>query len=348
MPPVPPPLPADVAVETETRSRFHINSGTWVTLGVVFLGIFASIAAWIHRHNLERQPLDFWGFDSHRVMRDAPSVRATLLKPDTTRLTGPPKGDDIWHDNLFMIIENRYLVEKQVEVQQRPEFVRIEGEDGFDPAVSLRRALRENRSYNWEAFPWSQEPQWRYALTFAKEETTYPGTKHELTRTFTFTLVFDVTCRWVTLQSVEKLTALEPPVQQRFKKFFLEVFPDSDQPPPPEVAVTPTATPTATPTGTGAPLAAGGPTPTAVPTGTAPGLSIGAGTMLSPQAPETTLSTGSMTTPPGPAGAAPPSVFLTPSKLLEQATQPQPPSTLGPDGPIKLPTLPRTTPTSKK
>ena len=332
MPPsAPPPLPQYAEPELQEAPRqFRVTSGTWVVFGVLFLGVFAAVAAWLHRHNLERKPLDFWGFDSHRVIRDCPTVRATLIKPDPLVLTPQTPGYEMWHDNLFMIVENRYLVEKRADVHDRPQFAQIEGKDAeFDPTLSLRRALRANSSYDWKAFPWAQEPEWRYALTFAKQETTFLGTKHELTRTFTFTLVFDVTCRWVTLQSVDKLTALEPDVQQRFKKFFLEVFPESD---------VPTAAPTPSPTATGTPTATS--TPTAAPAGT--GMTLGGGAILAPQTPATPAGAGSMTTPAGSAPSPPP-LQLSPNPLLQPSSA-APPPVASPSGTIILPNLPTAVP----
>jgi hypothetical protein len=365
----PPPLPLQPEVETEASSGgFRISSGTWVVLAMSFLGVFAGLAALLYWHNLNRRPLDFWGFDSHRIIRTAPVVKATLIRPDPLSAPTPATpGDQVWHDDLFMMVENRYLVEGRADVADYPEFrLLINNGDSlkreleqikessfpenfqitnqaeldkafeilaeekpdkahaelktevdyvdFDEAKSIRQALRANRSYDWQAFPWEQEPQWRYALTFAKEETTAKGTKHELTRTFTFTLVFDQTCRWVTLQSVAgKLTAVHPNVQRQLQEFFLGVFPGSDQPLPPLVpSATPAPSPTATPSPTSTPIASAAPsatatvapspttTSTSVITGPLPTLPPAGGSSIggpiqgsgSPQSPTSPLGTG--------------------------------------------------------
>jgi hypothetical protein len=316
----PPPLPRNIELEPEQSEGFRITSGTWVVAGLILLGVFAAISGLLYRHIQNRKPVDFWGFDSHRIIKDCPSIQATLIKPDPLVITPQTPGNEIWHDDLFMMVESRYLVEARADVSDRPEFqvkitngpelkqalqqhrtskfpdnleitndaqfkallhqvleehpekatalgeieVHVEHAD-VHPDQSLRGPLRENASYDWQAFPWSEEPQWRYALTFAKEEITNFGTKHELRRTFTFTLVFDVTCRWVALQSVDKLTALQPSVQQRLKRFFVTVFPDSDKPIEP---VTPTPTPTATGSPTASPSATPSGTPSASPSAT--------------------------------------------------------------------------------
>lgn len=238
----------------------------WLVIVVVgVIGFLGAGGAWLYHLSTQRRPVDFWGFDSHRIAATAPSVIVSLLEPEPK--VPQPK---MWHDGLFMIGEDRYLVIDQKEAQKRPGF-------DLEADASLRRYLRHDDSYDWQSLVLTR-PTWRYALSFAQTDKMYQGTDHEEDRPFSFTLVFDADCRFVRLQMVDKTAVLQPPIAAEFARLFRAAFPGSSvaggmsgsgAPSAPAIPAVPTSSVGPEAKGTGMAIIPPVPTPAAAPTPTA-------------------------------------------------------------------------------
>lgn len=238
----------------------------WLVIVVLLVIAFlAAGGAWLYHLSTQRRPVDYWGFDSHRIMADADTVMASMIEREP-----PPKTRE-WHDSLFMIGEERYVVDAQKSAKDYPGF-KLEKDQ---PTPLLRKLLREDDSYDWDG-EFVVQPTWHYALSFHKMEMMYKGTDHEEMRPFSFTLVFDAECRYVRLQMVDNKTAvLKPHVAAEFAKFFRTTFPDRELPLLPQDGL-PTASPTV-------------PAPASTaPTATATGTSTGPISISGPMLPLTT------------------------------------------------------------
>ncbi len=272
-----------------------------VVLGVI--GFLGAGGAWLYHLSTQRRPVDFWGYDSHRIVATAPNVIVSLIEPE-------PKFPEpkTWHDGLFIVGEDRYAV-----VDQKP----AEKFAGFERTgdAALRRYLRHDDSYDWQSLVLTR-PTWRYALSFAQTDKMYEGTDHEEDRPFSFTLVFDAECKYVRLQMVDKTAILQPPIAAEFARMFRKAFPGSSIPAgrlgpaasgvPPNSLPTSTAMPhvggsgmaiipavpapaaTATPTSTPTPSATPTPTPSATVSSSAAPMAVPGPTVLSTPKPSAT------------------------------------------------------------
>lgn len=232
-------------------------SGKWVILVVGAISLAGSAFGWLWTYDAQRRPRDFWGIHTWKLMGRAEVVRAERLVPEPPSADGKPK--PAYYDGLLVVHYDpseagRYVIEQTKRVETEP------GLSLATQSSSLREALVNHRSYNWDSKGATlQRPVWRYALAFTEKtdekaaEEAAKDPERPMTNP-TATLLFDADCRFVRVPSVDKPVVLQASVAEQFKKFFQAQF--VDVPVNAQVAATPTATPSATPpaataTGTG-------------------------------------------------------------------------------------------------
>lgn len=223
-------------------------SGKWVIIVVGAISLFGAAFGWLWMYDAQRTPRDFWGPQSWKLIGLAPVVRAQLLKPEAPGPANVPK--PAYYDGLVVVRYEpgeraRYVIEREKRVENEPG-ISIENQSD-----SLREALANYRSYNWESKAATlQQPVWRYALSFSERTEDVRVAQEEANPQFpignkTATLLFDSECRFVRVPAVDKPTVLQPSVAEQFKKFF-EVQLAADPANPQAAGPAPTATASAT------------------------------------------------------------------------------------------------------
>jgi len=274
-------------------------SGKLVVGIVAALGILGAASGWLYMYDQRRLPREFWGFESPRIFREAQTVSAQLIKPESVGSVAKPE----YYPDLFPIDALRYYTIKRTDITKRPDLPR------------LREMLVDHKNFDRGFKVW-KEPEWRFCLIF-EDLHEASGAK------YTASIIFDSECKFARPQSVNKTISIEP-MAGELLAYFEEVFPQAKTMPkvtvPSDIFSSPvpaTSTePTTPPTATGAPLATG-----AVPTGIAPAGGVvplvGAPLTTDPAptavdaVPATTIATPASTSPiPAATG---PAVSITPS-----------------------------------
>jgi hypothetical protein len=211
-------------------------SGKWVILVIGAISIAGSAFGWLWTYDAQRGPRDFWGIETWKLIGTSRAIRAQRLVPEPASADGKPK--PAAYDGLIVVRyepseAGRYVVETSKRVENEP------GLSQANNSSSLREALANHRSYNWNSKAATlQRPSWRYALVFAKfneeqlveetaklerEKKNFPGIP---TANPEATLLFDADCRFVRVPAVDKPIMLQPGVAEQFKKFFETQLPE--------------------------------------------------------------------------------------------------------------------------
>lgn len=211
-------------------------SGKWVILVVGAISIAGAAFGWLYTYDAQRRPRDFWGIETWMMIGTSHVIRAERLVPETPNADGKPKPAD--YDGLVVVRyepsdAGRYVVETSKRVENEP------GLSYANQSGSLREALANHRSYNWDSKAAAlQRPSWRYALVFTKfdeaqlaEETARLEREKQIvpgipTANPKATLLFDADCRFVRVPAVDKPIMLQPTVAEQFKKFFTTQLPE--------------------------------------------------------------------------------------------------------------------------
>ncbi|MCE9606472.1 MAG: hypothetical protein K8U03_16380 [Planctomycetia bacterium] len=224
----------------------QLISGKWVMIVVAAVSFFGAAFGWLWIYDAQRRPRDFWGPRSWKLMGLAPVVRARSLMPELPAADGKPHPDD--YDGLVVVHYDpgeaaRFVVEQEKRVENEP------GLSIATQSASLREALTNHRSYNWDSKAAAlQRPKWRYALLFSERTEAEVAKPEELTSgkplgNPTATLLFDADCRFVRLPLVDKAISLQPSIAEQFRKFFRTQFPEGDAKPQAIGTAVPAATP---------------------------------------------------------------------------------------------------------
>lgn len=229
----------------------QLVSGKWVMIVIAAISIFGAAFGWLWTYDAQRRPRDFWGVKSWRLMGVGPVVRAELLAPEKPPTDGKPR--PAYYDGLVVVHYDpgdagRFVVEREKRVENEP------GLSIETQSASLREALANHRSYNWESKAAAlQRPVWRYALAFSERTDAEIAKDDELRSgkpigNMTATLLFDADCRFVRVPNVDKPIVLQPSIAEQFRRFFQVQFPIELQNGEP---AKPQASPTATLSATG-------------------------------------------------------------------------------------------------
>lgn len=231
----------------------QLISGKWVIVVVGAISLFGAAFGWLYTYDAQRMPRDFWGIRTWKLIGLGPEVTAQRLVPEPASADGKPK--PAAYDGLLVVHYDpgepvRFVVEAAKRVENRP------GISIADQSASLREALANHRSYDWNSKAAAlQRPVWRYALVFTgevdkvdegDEKKAEPG--HQWPHA-TATLLFNADCRFVRVPNVDKPIELQPSVAEQFKKFFHIEVPE--EPAKPQAGA-PAPAATGTPSATGA------------------------------------------------------------------------------------------------
>ena len=126
-------------------------SGKLLIIGILTVAFVAAGGSWMFRYSSTHQAAKFWGAETARLIRDAPTVTfATFTEP----VSGQAEKSDSAADHNFAAA---------------PQVTRDVTE--AHGLVHLRNALLESHSFNWPSQPASPTTHWKHALVFTDSAT---------------------------------------------------------------------------------------------------------------------------------------------------------------------------------
>jgi hypothetical protein len=187
------------------RSAIVSNSGKLVIIGLVAIGLAASLAAlWYHRQS-GRRALDFWGTQTAVLIARAPEVEALELRPadeqaaDQDNAPTPDARPDDRPIQRLGIGGRFYLVARAADASQAR------------GAGNIRRAMVLDATYQWDSEPAVKRPRWRYALEFRD------GPQAAI-------VLFDFDSGQLGSTTGTKTVAIDPAAVDDWRSFFEEQF----------------------------------------------------------------------------------------------------------------------------
>jgi hypothetical protein len=189
------------------------NRGKLVIVAMLGVGLCAAaFAAW-YQYRGQHRAHDHWGTTSAVLIAEAPQVTVLSLGESG------PQEESTFQDQTA---DSEAAAPRRLEFGERSWQVLSTKDGRAAPGIkNIRRALVLDTTFDWNALPLDEEPEWQYAIGFTDNRNWA-------------TVLFDFETGRVALTGAKKTARLDPAANKELQEFFTEQFADEASQPPAE------------------------------------------------------------------------------------------------------------------